>query len=154
MPDVRRGMFTARKRLDALLLGLTVLIVMLMGSVVYWTLGRIEAQIKQQTADSLRTVVATTQEAIRVWVNTVKEPVAVIASRSEVVSPIQLQAKVPAQPELLRKTRALANLRDFLSPVLEVHHFRFSVVNPDGIQIAAQTDDQVGSKVPSAINDS
>jgi hypothetical protein len=147
------GSFYGKKRADGILVCLVVAAVMLITVAVNWTLGQIESQIKAQTTDSLQTIVATTQESIGLWVDTLKKPVSIIASRAEIVSAVKALIRVPPQPASLRKNPALRDLRQFLGPVLDLYKYDFVVVNPDRIRIAAETDDQVGKKVSETIDD-
>ena len=113
---------------------------------VYWTLVRIEAQLKQQMSHSLQTVVATTREGVGVWVDSIKERVSIIGRRSEVISDVE--ARLRTEHEHLRGTQPLRDLQRFMSPVFDGYKYDFSVVAPDWIQIASQNDKDVGKKLP------
>jgi signal transduction histidine kinase len=138
---------------DWLLVSLVLLITLVIFLAVTWTLGRIELQLKQQTAESLQTLVATTREGIELWVNSVKNQVSVLVRRPELVSAIQSQLKYPLEPSTLRSTSASRDLRRFLDPVLQIYQYSdFAVVTPDGVQIAGQDGDQLGSKLPANVD--
>jgi signal transduction histidine kinase len=137
---------------DWLLVSLALLVTLVIVLAVRWTLGRIEIQLKQQTAESLQTLVGTTREGIELWLSSVKNQVSVLARRPELVSAIQSQSAFPLEPSVLRSTPAIRDLRHFLAPVLEIYQFSdFAVVTPDGVQIAGQTAEQLGLKLPASV---
>jgi len=143
---IHRGRFNRNRPADALLAALAVLVGLSITLAVYWTLVRIEAQLKQQMSHSLQTVVATTREGVGVWVDSIKERVSIIGRRSEVISDVEAQLKT--EHEHLRGTRPLRDLQRFMSPVFDGYKYDFSVVAPDWIQIASQNDKDVGKKLP------
>src|SRR5690242_16970078 len=110
-----REFFHVKSRADAFLVFLALGATLLIAVAVYWTLDRIEVEVKQRTAESLKTVVSTTQEGIAFWVNSVENPVSIIARRPEVVSAVQSQIQLSTTASLLRQSSALRDLRDFLS---------------------------------------
>src|SRR5215467_9351103 len=91
------GRSRSRRPADTLLAALAAFVVLSISFAVYWTLGRIEAQVKQQMSHSLQTVVATTREGIGIWVNSITDRVDVIARRPEVISDIQAQVRLPRE---------------------------------------------------------
>ena len=143
---IHRGRFNRNRPADALLAALAVLVGLSITLAVYWTLVRIEAQLKQQVSHSLQTVVATTREGVGVWVDSIKERVSIIGRRSEVISDVEAQLRT--EHEHLRGTQPLRDLQRFMSPVFDGYKYDFSVVAPDWIQIASQNDKDVGKKLP------
>src|SRR5262245_50672668 len=97
-----RQHLNGKRPADAVLVALTLLAALSIALAVYWTLGRIEAQIKQQMSHTLETVVATTREGIAIWANSTKDRVSVIARRPEVVADVETQARL--SPQSLRGT--------------------------------------------------
>src|SRR5689334_6213667 len=89
-----RGWFRTKRRADALLIALAIAASLLIVAAGYWTIQRIQRQVKDQAADTLETVVATTQEGIRLWIDTAEDPVSIIAQRPQLVSAVQAQLKV------------------------------------------------------------
>jgi len=142
-----RGLFHIKTRADAVLLCFAFLAIVLIIVAVYWTLDRIEIQVKQQTAESLQTVVATTQEGIAFWVNAVENPVSIIARRPEVIAAVQSQVELSSRPESLRHSKGLRDLREFLTPVIDVYKYDFSVVDRNWIEIASEKDDRIGMRI-------
>ncbi len=117
---------------------------------VSWTLRKIEAQLKDQIAESVQTIVATTQEGIQLWINDAENPASLVARRPRVISAIQSQLQIASHPDLLRRSAALGDLREFLAPVVEPNGYQFSVVDHNGVQLAADTDEAVGTKLNEA----
>src|SRR5262249_47300397 len=147
---IHRGRFNRNRPADALLAALAVLVGLSITLAVYWTLARIEAQLKQQMSHSLQTVVATTREGVGIWVDSVKERISIMARRSEVTSDVQ--AQLTTDHEHLRSTQPLRDLQRFMSPIFAGYKYGFSVVAPDMIQIASQNDNDVGKKLPRNID--
>jgi signal transduction histidine kinase len=143
---IHRGRSNGKRPADALLAALAVLVGLSITLAVYWTLLRIEAQIKQQMSHSLQTVVATTREGVGLWVDSIEERVSIIGRRSEVISDVEAQLRT--KHEHLRGTQPLRDLQRFMSPVFDGYRYDFSVVAPDWIQIASQNDKDVGKKLP------
>jgi signal transduction histidine kinase len=140
------GRSNGKRPANALLAALTVLVGLSITLAVYWTLARIEAQLKQQMSHSLQTVVATTREGVGIWVDSLKERISIMARRSEVTSDVQ--AQLNTAHEHLRGTQPLRDLQRFMSPIFAGYKYGFSVVAPDMIQIASQNDNDVGKRLP------
>ena len=147
---IHRGRSNRTRPADALLAALAVVVGLSITLAVYWTLARIEAQLKQQMSHSLQTVVATTREGVGIWVDSIEERISVIGRRSEVI--IDVQAQLRTEHEHLLGTRSLRDLQRFMSPVFAGYKYDFSVVAPDWIQIASQNDNDVGKKLAGNID--
>ena len=147
-----RGLFQTKNRADAFFISLAVAATLLIAAAVWWTLRKIESQVQNQVAESLQTVVATTQEGIGLWITATENPVSIIARRPEVVAAIEAQRQLSSRPEALRQSAAMRELREFLAPVLELYRYDFSVVDENWIQIATLSDVAVGTKFPKSVD--
>jgi signal transduction histidine kinase len=122
-----------------------VLLLVILGVAGVWTLKGIQSEVNSRLADSLQTVLNTADEGLRNWVRQTEVDVVVVAENQELRREVEAQLHVPRDRNALLHTTALKNIRHLLMPVLKPHNFSgFSVIAPDGIEIASAYDEHVG----------
>ena len=110
-----------------------------------WTLGGIQKEVNGRLAQSLETVLNTAHQALQGWVEQTEVDVSVLAESDEFRTYTEAQLRVPRTRAALLKTAALQKIRGFLAPAMRAHRLTgFSVIAPDGIQIASAYDEYVG----------
>lgn len=114
---------------------------------VTWTLDSIELQLKEQIAESLRTVVATARAGITLWRDDIEAELSVLAQSPELASAVQRQLELAragwSDPEPVGELAAV------LRPILDLYDYTgFSVIAPGGAEIASSGDGALDAAFP------
>jgi signal transduction histidine kinase len=124
-----------------------VLLLVILGVAGVWTLKGIQSEVNSRLADSLQTVLNTADEGLRNWVRQTEIDVAAIAETEELRTDVEAQLLTARDRNALLHATALKNIRRLLMPVMKLRKLaEFSVIAPDGIQIASARDEYVGSR--------
>src|SRR5436190_12321114 len=124
--------------------GLLIAILATLGIAVFWILTGIQNQMNARLASSLQTVLDTTDKALRNWAEQTEIDVAVVADLDDLRANVEAQLAVKRTPQYLLGSPALRDIRHLLASATRFHQFPgFSVIAPDGIQIAAQRNESV-----------
>jgi hypothetical protein len=114
---------------------------------VFWILTGIREQMNTRLASSLQTVLDTTDKALQNWAEQTEIDVAVFADSDDLRADVKVQLAVNRKPGNLLESPALQSIRHLLAPATKVRQFPgFAVIAPDGIQIAAQWNEAVGTR--------
>jgi hypothetical protein len=129
-------------------LGIIAIVLLLtLGVAGVWVLHGIQAQVKNRLEGSLQTVLNTTDKGLQNWTEQTEIDVAVLADSEELRTNVQAQLRIPRDRRVLLHTTALENIRRLLSPPMRLHDFLgFVVIALDGVQVAAESDDDVGRR--------
>src|ERR1051326_7208363 len=132
--------------LEHIRLGLiAIMLLLILGVAGVWVLSGIQAQVTDRLATAMRTVLNTTDKSLRNWAQQTEIDVAVLTDREDLRANVKEQLRVSRSPRFLRSTRALNDIRRILSPAIKPRLFPgFVIIAPDGVQIAAETDDNIG----------
>jgi signal transduction histidine kinase len=121
-----------------------VTLLIILGLAGVWTLRGIRKEVNARLAESLQTVLSTTDKALQNWAHQTQVDVAVIAQNDGLRRDVEAQLRISRDSRAL-KTPALQNIRRLLSPVMRGRSFvGFSIIAPDGIQIASAQDQYLG----------
>ena len=124
-----------------------VLLLVILGVAGVWTLKGIQSEVNSRLADSLQTVLNTADEGLRNWVRQTEIDVATLAETEELRTNVEAQLRTDRDRNALLHATALKNIRRLLMPVMKLRKLaEFSVIAPDGIQIASARDEYVGSR--------
>ena len=103
-------------------------------------------KMRQEVGESLRTVLQTTREAMRIWVDGKKNDLTMISGNPELGSLTKKLLSVPRNPDDLLGSWQLVAVRDELSKEKEkLGDTGFFIIAPDGTSIASMRDENVGT---------
>jgi len=123
-----------------------VLVAAILAIVVFWTLSQIRSEVDSRLSSTLETVLNTTDQSLRIWAEQTEADVAVLASDEELRKSVEDQLQVQRDLRILRATPALQNIRRLLAPAVKLYALPgFRIIAPDGVQIAAERDEAVGT---------
>src|SRR5262249_5497466 len=116
-----------------------------LGVSVFSSLARIRSQVQSRLSNELQTVLETTNKAVQSWVDDEKRDATALASRDELRLSVEQQLRIGRDVERLRASAPLKRIRNLLDPALKIYRLPgFVIIAPDGDQIAAHLDDEVG----------
>ncbi|MFT7518901.1 MAG: signal transduction histidine kinase/CheY-like chemotaxis protein [Kiritimatiellia bacterium] len=102
--------------------------------------------VRQDRANSLAALLATTTQALQVWMAEEQQMAASIATEPHVVDAVQRILQVPSTPEALRSSNATRDLRLYLTPLLKMQGFEgFFIINTDGVSVGSARDANLGT---------
>jgi PAS domain S-box-containing protein len=121
--------------------------IILVSTLAWFALDRVQKKIQSDVGDALQTVLQTTRESLKVWVDSNKFQMTRLAEDPELVSLTERQLTVFRSKEALIKSSALSELRTFF------HYHRnqfgqagFFIISPDYINIASMRNGNMGDK--------
>src|ERR1041384_4437949 len=129
------------------LLGLVVVLAVAYAGGVLWILARIRERVDLRLDSSLHNVLDTTDRALQSWVGQTEADVEVLAGSDDLPLKVWEQVHIGRDATALRKSLPLQSLRHLLGPAMQFYELDgFAVVAPDGFEIAADTDDAIGTR--------
>src|SRR2546425_14047 len=109
-------------------------LLIILGLAAAGTLLGIQKEVNARLAESLQTVLNTTDKALQNWAQQVQVDVAVLAENDELRRNVEAQLQISRDSPALLKTVELQTIRRFLSPAMRARSFvGFSIIAPDGI---------------------
>jgi signal transduction histidine kinase len=127
-------------------LAIAALVAAILAIVVFWTLSEIHSQVDSRLSSTLQTVLNTTDQSLRVWAEQTEADVSVLASNEELRKSVENQLRVERDPGVLRGTPDVQNIRRLLAPAVKFYALPgFAIIAPDGVQIAAERNEAVGT---------
>jgi len=124
---------------------LLLLLLLPLAFVVWMALDKIEIGERTDLANHLQTVLETTQRGLQIWAASHKEKVNAWAESRELRTAVSAQLRVKRIPQALSRSAALHNIRMILNPLTHQKNILgFSLLSPDGIQIASLVDKTLG----------
>ncbi len=124
-----------------------VLLIVVLGFLAWATLGTLETSIRGRVLATLSTLLDTTQEALHLWVEQKQNAIETFAATPEVLTATRSLLTEPRKPAVLRGSSALADLRRFFQPRLEVlGDLGIFIIAPDRISIASMRDENLGTR--------
>lgn len=130
------------------LLGI-VLVSLFLGVVIlstWFTLRNVENRVRKDQGAALSTVLATTHEALRLWVDERKNNVRPISNSWVLSSLVQNLLEVPRNREALLESLELRSVRNHLAEeMLRFGQFGFFIIAPDRTSIGSMRDSNVGA---------
>jgi len=128
-------------------LGGGAIILMVLLALIGWsTMRSVELTVRERIVDGLDTVLATTHEALSLWFEQRRIATEDIAARSEVLDLVQDLLEIPRDPEALRNSQALAEFRQFFTPILNrSQDIGVVLIAPDGLTLASMQNENVGN---------
>jgi hypothetical protein len=143
---ISRNDETRRQWPKSTVLALGVLVGAMLAIVVFWTLSEIRSEVDGRLSSTLETVLNTTDQSLRIWTEQTEADVLVLASDKEFRESVENQLQVERDPRVLRGTPALQNIRRLLAPAVKFYVLPgFAIIAPDGVQIAAERNEAVGT---------
>ncbi|ULA62256.1 MAG: putative Histidine kinase [Nitrospira sp.] len=114
--------------------------------VVWIAVTKIEDGERADLSSHLRTVLETTQRGLQIWAAAHKDQLNALAESHELRTAVAAQLRVQRTPQALRRSAALQNIRMILTPLTRKmkNTIGFSILSPDGIQIAAIVNTALG----------
>ncbi len=110
-------------------------------------LGMVQEKIRQDTGDSLQTVLQTTQESLTLWAENKKFHLSQLAAAPRIVSLVEQLLQTPRDKDALLKSQGLTELRTFFrSNKDRFGKAGFFVIAPDFINIASMRDSNMGAR--------
>jgi signal transduction histidine kinase len=125
---------------------LLALLLLPMTAVSVWGISRVEDVQRREVAAALDTVLRVTQTGLHLWARDVKEDVASWIHSPELRAAVEAQLKLPPNADVLKNSEPARKIRQILGPAISrVGHQGYAVIAPDGLQIAALLEGDVGS---------
>jgi signal transduction histidine kinase/CheY-like chemotaxis protein/ABC-type amino acid transport substrate-binding protein/HPt (histidine-containing phosphotransfer) domain-containing protein len=122
------------------------LLIALVISLAWLALDKIKTKVQEDMRESLETVLQFTRETLTIWADDQIYNVARIAAISELVSHVEALIEMRSSGGDLADNPHLILLREFFRQQQgRSTHIGFSVVAPDGINVASIWDDNIGS---------
>ncbi|MCC6140803.1 MAG: response regulator [Nitrospira sp.] len=114
--------------------------------VVWIAVAKIEERERADLSNNLQTVLETTQRGLQIWAAAHKDQLNALAESQELRTAVAAQLHVKRTPQTLRHSAALQHIRMILTPLTRKmkNTVGFSILSPDGIQIAAIIDKALG----------
>jgi PAS domain S-box-containing protein len=114
--------------------------------VITWlTLGRVKEEVQTYTGEALQTVLHTTQESVKLWVENSTFNLSRLAGDPRLVSLVERQLEVPHNKKDLLRSRSLSELRKFFQQNKDrFGQSGFFIIASDYISIASMHDQNVG----------
>ena len=117
-----------------------------------FAMNKIETQAKEGLGNSLYTVLATTEEALYLWIEDRKDDLQFISSMPEIRKYVQNLSELPRQKEAILQSDDLNKLRGIMQLLMEGHggmeeereDMGFFIVSHDYINIASMRDENIG----------
>lgn len=126
-----------------------IILAFLISSLAWWALNDIEATIKNDKRESLKTVLHTTLEAMNIWANEQSNIVNYIADNPEILNNTYYQLGLYEQGNNFKSGLPLETLRQKISVQLNRNSLSgFFIITKDGINIASMQDDNLGNPNP------
>ncbi|MBI2816969.1 MAG: sensor histidine kinase [Acidobacteria bacterium] len=114
---------------------------------VFWVLRGIQKQVNKRLASSLQTVLHATDKALQNWAEQNLNDLRVLASDDDLSDGVEAQLRLSRDRSALLHTPALESIRKRLGATLRTGHYvGFSVIAPDGFEIATSSDDAIGTR--------
>jgi signal transduction histidine kinase len=114
---------------------------------VFWFLSVLQSQAENRVSDSLEVVLRTTDNALETWAHAEELDVTVLAGDDDLRSSVEKQLRIGRDVPRLRASEPLKRIRNFLDPAIKIYRLAgFTIIAPDGVEIAALTDDLIGTR--------
>ena len=137
-----RRIWTGTTKRSIILTGLCLLIAF---SLTWVALSAIKARIASDHEQTLMATVQSTEQALYGWVSSRINGALTLATDSNFQTLVKDLQPLAQDPQTLAASPALSQLRQILTPWLERHHdLGFYLLSPDGIQLAALDDQNLG----------
>ena len=121
--------------------------ILLVAVLAWFALGRVKEKIQADMGDALQIVLQTTQESLKLWVDSNKFQMIRLAEDPRLVSLTERQLSIPRNKKALIKSKALQELRAFFRYRRnQFGQSGFFIIAPDSINIASMHDKNIGSK--------
>jgi len=125
---------------------LTLALLVAFTTAVFWFLARIRSQFESQLSASLHAVLETTNAALQMWVEDEEENATALAQNHDLQLNVEKQLRISRDVPYLRASTPLKQIRKLLDPAIRNYRLPgFAIIAPDGVQIAAYPDDEVGA---------
>ena len=119
--------------------------------IAWFALGTVQKKIRQETGESMSTVLHSTQEALNLWAKSEKYNLSRLAADPRVVFLVEYLLQSPPDKAALLKSQGLKELRNFFENNKDrFNNAAFFVISPDHINIASMSDSELGEKNPIA----
>ncbi|MBT3344181.1 MAG: PAS domain S-box protein [Gemmatimonadetes bacterium] len=123
------------------------LMVAVVGLLVWYTLDQNKKVVLDAVRADLRVVLHNTMERNDAWIDGRLNLLSLFGRDPELVAITQQLLQVSPEPDSLRKSRPLAEAREFVAAnELQFGKIGFFVISPDNISIGSKRDDNLGSK--------
>ncbi|MBT4041290.1 MAG: sensor histidine kinase [Rhodospirillales bacterium] len=110
------------------------------------TLGKIEDDVRAAAGASLKSMLSTTQQAVRSWVHEKRSDALLWASTREMQDHSATLLKIPHTKVALLSSPAQNYLRNWFRPVATAKGFKgFFIIGPDSINLASSRNENVGN---------
>ena len=120
--------------------------VILLALVSWWVQYRIEAQIRTETKQSLRTVLGTTRQAVNSWLGEHRSAAKVWANTGEVRQATEYLLATSRTKRELVASQAQAKLRSWLRPInIGKGYQGYIVIGPDKVNLSSSRDQNIGA---------
>ena len=96
-------------------------------------------------SSSLETVLGTADEALNTWVKAEEQGVTLLASNDDLRLSVEEQLRISSDVRRLRASEPLKRIRNSLASAMTIYRLPgFAIIAPDGFQIAASMDTEIG----------
>jgi polar amino acid transport system substrate-binding protein len=140
------GLQTGTRRFRILILGSLSIFVALVGILGWMAVERIKERILQDVGNNLENVLVTTAQRLDLWVSQQANVLNQIVKSPVLIRQIELLLRVGADPETLRNSTELADVRATLEEYQDALGLGFFIINPDGISVGSARDSNIGTK--------
>ncbi len=128
-------------REQILVAGFLVIVVL----IAWLALNRIENETREDTSETLKTVLSTTEEALQLWASQRQLDILEKSKNPELLGAIQKLLAITPNRDALLASRALSDIRALFQPKLEQFgDLGIFIISPDLINIASMRDENIG----------
>jgi len=132
-----------RKILLITLIALVVIAMLL----AWWFLGNVRMKVKENTRETLQSLLKSTHETLNIWVKDQKREIEMIASDPRIYSYASSQLNRYLNGEDLLSSTELEGMRELLKSIQKrSSHIGFFIVAPDGTNVASMRDNNIGTE--------
>ena len=119
--------------------------VILLALMSWWVQYKIEAEIRSETEQSLRTVLATTRRAVYFWLREHQSAAKVWANTEEVRQATKYFLTTPRTKRVLAASPMQDKLRSWLSPInIGKGYQGYFIIGPDKVNLSSSRDQNIG----------
>ena len=119
--------------------------VILLALMSWWVQYKIEAEIRSETEQSLRTVLATTRRAVYFWLREHQSAAKVWANTEEVRQATKYFLTTPRTKRVLVASPMQDKLRSWLSPInIGKGYQGYFIIGPDKVNLSSSRDQNIG----------
>jgi diguanylate cyclase (GGDEF)-like protein len=126
---------------------ITLLLLALLSTILWFTLERIKSDSLTQIQDSLQTVTKTSHEALHIWIRHRKNDLKELAQEKAIIESTKALLSLHHNNQDIISSQALIGLRKIMMRKMATHHdIGFFIISPDFYNIASMRDSNINKQ--------